>query len=174
MFPKKKFPLQQGDLDYLCAVYCVLNCLNALGELQCVAAAGAQFSKLFRSIAKDKMGDPIGAITQGFDPVSAGISDINWLGKIAAGREMLDDVRDVETAQDLDAMLASSPMGGIIYFYSAADAELTHYTFVKKVGPPGCYPLWDSFGFQHLNIRADQIEIDGNHVFVTHFWKARP
>lgn len=167
MFPDKTFPLQQGALDSLCAVYSVLNCMNALGELKSYADA----CDLFRKVAP-KFERPIPALLRGFDPGTQDYSDVWWFGKNLARREILKPRVKLRSIQALVTQLDGSPAGGIIYFRDLKDRKFTHYTFVKKRLADGAFPLWDSYGFTTLRLTPDDAFVDGCKVEVTHFWEA--
>lgn len=172
MFPEKAFPLQQGALDSLCAVYSVLNCLNALGELDCHVEA----CKRFRTVMPE-FEMPVDAVLDGFDPGTERGSDISWLGQVLSRRahgkpELLHGPLRIASDRDLASLLDDSEAGGIIYFHDLQEADLTHYTFVKKRLADGVFPLWDSYGFSGLDLTPDGAFVDGQAVTVTHLWLA--
>ncbi len=169
MFPEKTFPLQQGAMDSLCAVYSVLNCLNALGELDCPEHACA----LFRSIVP-KLGRPVNAVLDGFSPGTERYSDIKWLGQEAAQRNLLEGPVKLDSGDDLARRLDASDAGGVIFFRDIEARESTHYTYVKKRRADGVFPLWDSYGFSLLVVTLDSSFADGHAIEVTHFWEAVP
>lgn len=167
VFPDKMFPLQQGALDSLCGVYSVLNCMNALGELDSHAEACDRFRKVAPKIER-----PIPAVLEGFDPGTKQYSDVWWFGKRLARREILKPRVKLRSSKALATQLDDSPAGGIIYFRDWEDVDLTHYTFVKKRQTDGAFPLWDSYGFSMLQITPEGAFVDCRKVEVTHFWEA--
>lgn len=171
MFPEKTFPLQQGALDSLCAVYSVLNCMNALGELGSVREAEQLFQRVIRWSGKH--GNVAEAICQGFDPISDDVSEINEIARKASRRNLLAEPQILEPGSDLAAMIDQSPSGGLVYFRDHDDRWKTHYTMVRKRKGRGTFPLWDSYGFKALTVTDKGVSVDGRPVTVTHFWSAR-
>ncbi|MBB3858989.1 hypothetical protein GGQ88_000229 [Novosphingobium hassiacum] len=167
VFPEKAFPLQQGAVDSLCAVYSVLNGMNALGELQSQADACDCFRRVVPEFNR-----PAQAILDGFNPGGDRYSDIHWLGRALAGREFLSRPMHVTSVNELKDLLVSSKAGGVIYFRAREDHSLTHYTYVKPRRLDGAFPLWDSCGCDLLLLSLDGAFIDGQPIEVTHFWAA--
>lgn len=170
MFPVKQFPLQQGDVDSLCAIYSVLNCLFMLGELDDVEEA----ENIFKGIAL-WLGEPAAALAEGFDPANPDMtSDITKIGRKAAGRKMLDGPHVVNGSLELGALVTMSEAGGLIYFRDKSNEGSTHYSVVRKARADGMFLLCDSYGMQLLACTSDGVFVDGHGVEVTHFWAAIP
>lgn len=172
MFPEKTFPLQQGAVDSLCAVYSVLNCMNALGELDSVQEAEQLFQRVIRWSGEH--GNVAEAICQGFDPISGDGSEINEIARTASLRNLLAEPQILEPGSDLAAMIDQSPSGGLVYFHDHDDRWKTHYSMVRNRKGRGAFPLWDSYGFKALTVTETGACVDGRHVTVTHFWQAIP
>lgn len=171
MFPEKTFPLQQGALDSLCAVYSVLNCMNALGELDSVQEAEKLFQRVIRW--SGKYGHVAEAVCQGFDPISDDGSQINEIARKASRRNLLAEPQILKSGSNLAAMIDQSPSGGLVYFHDRGDRRKTHYTMVRRREGRGAFPLWDSYGFKALTVTDKGVSVDGCPVTVTHFWSAR-
>lgn len=172
MFAEKTFPLQQGAVDSLCAVYSVLNCMNALGELDSVQEAEKLFQRVIRWSGDH--GNVAEAVCRGFDPTSRDGSDINEIARKASRRNLLAEPQILKSGSNLAAMIDQSPFGGLVYFHDQGDRRKTHYSMVRNRKGRGAFPLWDSYGFNALKVTDKGMSVDDHSVTVTHFWRAIP
>lgn len=171
LFPRKRFPLRQGDLDSLCMPYAVLNALNRMGELGCVVDAEKRLKKVICSIPREE-GKLVAAITKGFNPVRGGgkISDVNWVADKISRTRFLDGPQPIEDGAALLRHIGRSKAGCIVFFEHAHDEKQSHYTFVRKGSIAGVFELWDSYGFQQLRVDGASARVDGKPIVLKYAW----
>lgn len=167
MFQEQTFPLQQGAMDSLCAIYSVLNAMNALGELRdCMTAKGIYDHVI------PKIHLPF-AVTKGSYPIDPDVGPIiNWLSSIMSKRIIFSDVLCDVSQEQIFAEIIQSEHGGIIYINDGPGDLDTHYTFFKPARKDGALPLWDSRGLDLLELTRTGALVNGHAITITHLWKA--
>lgn len=142
MIDRRKFPLRQGDLDWLCSAYAAINLCKLRGHISTPLEADERFEKMVSDLPRGW--DLRRYIAEGVNPNR----DIRNLMKIAGYSDA--------TPLPLDVMLASlhqrvAPPGFLVYLKGVGDSRgLSHYTIVKSAARSGRLGLYDSYGFSHI------------------------
>jgi hypothetical protein len=171
---EKCFPLQQGDLDSLCAVYAVINSLylqtKGVGwpsdKSDSLAFGEKLFVHLIERIALE--GNLFLTITAGMD-----VDDVLWLvekAKIYLGEHTPENAKVIEalggsvvenpTLECLKKYVQSG-VQVIVSFVRQSDG-FDHYTVVSSMEEDGVISIFDSYGLSQL--RCDEIVV--NHAIL--------
>lgn len=145
MADKPVFPLQQGDLDYLCSIYAVLNLANLHGTIGTVDDAKGCFDKIIRKIPGAMGGKLPAYVTKGIDPGD----DFAWaLGEAEFVNGSL--VRSPSYFSLCDALEKDRLPVPIYVVGLKGSRHFSHYTIATAVHPNGNIALFDSYGFVEL------------------------
>ena len=162
----RQFPLQQGDLDWLCSAYAVINLLALRKQIETPRQADDTFKALIKALPGYKW-SLSRYLAEGVDPSS----DIDDLINVAGFSNLV----SVEP-QALYATVSRhrGPIGFLIYICEVTcDHPFSHYTLVKRARKDGGFDLFDSYGFRRINSTPSGYEIDnsGSQIEIIAAWR---
>ena len=190
MAKKKNFPLQQGDLDFLCSVYAAINALHlrtkdvgfpdaTAGGL---ALAEQIFNHVIHRISTDKRGNLSGAISKGIDA-----KDIRWLVNETRGYwndpgtshrkadPKLLEIPPIKSAKgfqvknpEIQEMREHLQAGQVIIAFERDDG-FDHYSVISSIKPDNTIMLYDSYGISQLPWVEGSYKLDGKVTITSAF-----
>lgn len=166
---KPVFPLQQGDLDYLCSIYAVLNLGYLHGTIGTLEDAKHRFDDIVREIPKAK-GDLPAYVTKGIDPGK----DFAWaLEQAKLTKGTLDTSPSYSSLRsDLENDRHPIP---VYVVGKRPSRHFSHYTIATGVHPNGNIALFDSYGFVELVRKVGALILGSETVKLVASWsEVRP
>lgn len=147
-----EFPMQQGDLDYFCSLYAVINLRHDKGYIKDPEAAGADFTTLVQAIDDAPDGSVAGTATKGVCR-----TDVVW---------MLDQfkIRASKENKPTPARLVEAAEKGAIIFFKRPSDNFDHYTVLKHGASESRLELLDSYGFLTIEGDGENWTIDGDPI----------
>ena len=155
---ERNFPLQQGDLDYFCSIYAVINLLHSKGAVADLAAAGESFTLLINEIDRVKGGSVAATATEGTDG-----EDVIWFFKKLK-------FKAVEIKNPSAPEIVKSAQKGAIIFLRTTDTEFDHYTVVAADSEEGRLGLLDSYGFDAILRDGDGWTLNGKSIEILNLY----
>jgi hypothetical protein len=163
------FPYKQGNLDWLCSAYAVINLLHLKGYLKSEADGWAEMSEIIA--LTDKTGNLSAAMTKG---VHRG--DVQYFLQRNRNKS------SAEGKQNLKCLKISIPThdeikdhaehGAIIYF-KAAEESFTHFTVIRAEHGLENIDLYDSYGFTNIRCSNGAWFIDGKDIVIINLYALR-
>lgn len=155
---ERPFPLQQGDLDFLCSLYAVVNLLHLHGRAATIPEAGAHFTRIMGKLPSLKWDLPR-FVTEGVNPTG----DLLELLGVAGFKGLVLPVRE------LNELRVTEP--GVLVFLKSRDGSFDHYTIVTEVRSTGDLVLFDSFGFDVIECQAGAYTLRGVPIRLVKAWR---
>jgi hypothetical protein len=190
MAVNRNFPLQQGDLDFLCSVYAAINALylraRPVGFPDATAGglalAGQIFVHVVHRINTAKGGDLPGAISEGIDP-----KDIFWLVNETRGYwndpstshrkedpllPMIPLIENVDgfwkPTPKIEEMREHLQAGHVIIAFKRDDG-FDHYSVISSIKLDNTIILYDSYGISQLPWVDGSYKLDGKVTITSAF-----
>jgi hypothetical protein len=184
---KKRFPLQQGDLDYLCNLYAIINAMKLMEPTLSIEDAG----KIFNFVVYDTcfaVGGNLGAIAAGIGPYyNEEKPDDPGLGN--AMKRLLKNVLktpdlsvglpqfeiEVNTKVNLRMIAGQIKKTGrpVIFQYRTTtrgglsrEEQFEHCTVVQAVACDGALVLFDSYGLKRAHHFGKDETVDDEQIMV--------
>ena len=168
----KKFPLQQGDLDYFCSIYAALNFLHLKGKLESIENAEKLFRKIVHAIKDDEHGDIVGYITKGIFEYDA-LFPLDLI-KNGIGIEYSIKNEIIELFNNGEDIYKFINDNAPIFVYLIRVDGFTHYTIIDGIKRGGSISLFDSYGFSEISFKDENFMLDGVIIMKMKAWTIRP
>jgi hypothetical protein len=157
---RSPFPLQQGDLDFLCSIYAAINAMAWRGEVSTLDEAAAPFKKAIDFIQAEKGWNLAASVCLGIDEdhYAELLTKLNWRPRREPARNP--SIDELETA--LSATRAGVSPCAIISLIHPEDVgrpyhqrEAIHYTVATAVTSDSIL-LQDSAGTLAITREGDK------------------
>ncbi|WP_136684542.1 hypothetical protein [Falsirhodobacter xinxiangensis] len=155
---ERKFPMQQGDLDYFCSIYAVINLLHTKGQVADLSAAGVLFTKLIEAIDAEDGGSVAATATRGVYR-----EDVLWLLEVL-GHECS------KSQKPTARQIVEGAGKGAIVFFKAPGEQFDHYTVVSADATEDRLALFDSYDFEAILRDGDRWTLNGKTVEILNLY----
>lgn len=160
------FPMQQGDLDWLCSAYAFINLLALRKSIETPQQADDKFVSMMEFLLAAEW-NFARYITEGVDPSL----DVEELA-LAAGFSIPISI----DPQKLHTTVSENrgPVGFLIYICEEkATRPFSHYTIITHARKNGGFDLYDSYGFKRIisNGRSYELDESGIQIGIIAAWR---
>lgn len=148
----KKFPFQQGDLDYLCTIYAYINLLHYRGSISDKDEAYEILRLILLRCDADPKGHATLLMTEGL-----AVEELPWIANILR----------MKITKQKGAILKATSDGILVHGRFQDGTE--HSTLI--VSENGVPVLFDSYGYTSVSIDPDgQVKLDERPFEVESIW----
>ena len=167
MEDSRAFPLQQGDLDWLCSLYATINLLYLHKKISALEEADQQFRALITGVLPTLGWDLGRYIALGVDPDQDILDLLKGVG-----------FRKIEYFEPTVLAIATAcreTPGVLIYFSERPRPNGTelfsHYTIVTSVSDAGELELYDSRGLKPIKQVCGRLHTDRVPIKIIAAWR---
>ena len=161
----RRFPLKQGDLDWLCSIYAAINLRHLRDTTFSDSTADELFKKLITKQLPARKWNVGRYVAEGVNP-----KDIRGLFEAAE----FSSVKLITTpSPEAIAMECRQQSGLLIYFEETTGGRnrFSHYTIATCVTQSGDIELYDSWKFDRLARVGDRLKAGSFDVTVLKAWR---
>lgn len=166
-----KFPLQQGNLDFMCGTYAAINAMHIRGEISSLDQAAIPFRLAMMFMQSSRDWDLAQAICLGIGEkdYSELLEALSWRawdfypdGDYNASYDLLEKLEQL-LQEGTGPVIVSLVDPGAEVFDPEEERDVIHYTVVKEVMPESLV-IFDSQGHQAIERAGRDLKYSGRDV----------